>query len=141
MRKVRPLKFQKRTNHEPFINITYANYWLKFTNQYIKISASIMQKLFGLKRNRYNLCGNYLLKLPDTSTCQYGTQALCFKGSLLLWNKVPNKYKDLNSFEEFKNQIKQWHPFTCSCKICEQANFIIFFKGLLLDFADGVGCN
>ena len=41
---------------------------------------------------RYNLRRNYLLKLPDTSTCRYDTQALCFKGSLL-WNKIPNKYK------------------------------------------------
>ena len=38
-----------------------------------------------LKRNRYNLCSNCLLKLPDTSTSRYGTQALCFKGSLQ-WN-------------------------------------------------------
>ena len=98
-----------------------------------------MWNFFDLKRIRYNLRGNYLLKLPDTSTCGYGTQALCFKGSLLR-NKIPNKYKDLNSFEEFESQIKQWDPITCSCKTCKYANFIIFCKGLSLDFADGVGC-
>ena len=77
-----------------------------------------MWNFFNLMRNRYNLCGNYLLKLPDTSTCQYGTQALCFKGSLL-WNKIPNKYKNLNSLEELKSQIKQWDPITCGCKVCK----------------------
>ena len=53
------------------------------------ISPPIMWNFFDLKRNRYNLRSNYLLKLTDTSTCRSGTQALCFKGSLL-WNKIPN---------------------------------------------------
>ena len=70
-----------------------------------------MWDFFDLKRNRYSLRGNYLLKLPDTSTCRYGTHALCFKGSLL-WNKIPNKHKNLNFLEEFKSQIKQWNPTT-----------------------------
>ena len=65
---------------------------------------------------------------------KHPTQALCFKVSLL-WNKIPNKYKNLNSLEELKSQIKQWDPTTYS-----QVNFIIFCKGSLLDFADGVGC-
>ena len=42
-----------------------------------------MWNFSNLKRNRYKLRGNYLLKLPDTNTCRYGTKALCFKGSLL----------------------------------------------------------
>ena len=40
------------------------------------ISPLTMWNFFDLKRNRYKLCGNYLSKLPDTSTCQYGTKAL-----------------------------------------------------------------
>ena len=47
------------------------------------INPQIKWIFFVLKRNRYNLRSNYLLKLPDTSTSQYGTQPLCFKGSLL----------------------------------------------------------
>ena len=47
------------------------------------ISPSIMWNPFDLKRNRYILRISYLLKLLDTSTCQDGTQALCFKRSLL----------------------------------------------------------
>ena len=56
------------------------------------ISPPIMWNFFNLQRKRYNLRGSYLLKLPDTSTSRYDTQALCFKESLL-WNKIPNKYK------------------------------------------------
>ena len=81
------------------------------------INPPIMWNFFNL-RNRYNICSNYLLKLPDTSTCRYGTQALCFKRSLP-WNKIPNKYNNLNSLQEFKSQIKQSNPTTCSSKNCK----------------------
>ena len=47
------------------------------------ISSLIMWNFFDFKRNTYKLRSNYLLKLPNTSTSRYGTQALCFKGSLL----------------------------------------------------------
>ena len=49
------------------------------------INSPIKWIFFVLKRNRYNLRSKNLLKIPDTSTSQYGTQALCFKGSLQ-WN-------------------------------------------------------
>ena len=35
------------------------------------ISPLIMWHFFNFKRNRYNLRGNYLLNLRDTSTCRY----------------------------------------------------------------------
>ena len=77
-----------------------------------------MKNFVYMKRNRYSLRGNQLLKLLDVITCLYGIQALCFKGSLLC-NKISNKYKNLNSLEEFKSQIKQWNPTTSSFKICK----------------------
>ena len=41
------------------------------------------------------------MKLPETSTSRYGTQALCSKGSLIL-NMVPDKFKNLDKVEDFK---------------------------------------
>ena len=64
-----------------------------------------MRNFFALKVNQYNLCNNYQLKLPNTNTCRCGKHILCFKGSLL-WNKVPSKYKKINTLEEFKTEIK-----------------------------------
>ena len=43
-----------------------------------QISSPIMWNFFSLKRYRYSLRGNYLLKLPDTSSCRYGTHLFCF---------------------------------------------------------------
>ena len=63
-----------------------------------------MKLFFDLKNTRYDLRSKQLMKLPETSTSRYGTQALCFKGSLI-WNTTPNKFKDINNIEGFKKHI------------------------------------
>ena len=73
----------------------------------------IMRTFFDLKVNQCNLCSNYLLKLPATSICRYGTHALCLTGNLL-WNRVPSKHENINTFEEFKIQINLWDNIICS---------------------------
>ena len=74
----------------------------------------IMKDFFDLKNTRYDFRSKQLLKLPETSTSRYGKQALCFEGSLI-WNTVPNKYKNIDNIGDFKKHIK---PTTCSCKLC-----------------------
>ena len=81
------------------------------------ISPPIMQEFFDLKNTPYSLRNDNLLRLSKTNTSRYGTQALCFKGSIIL-NTVPNRYKNLNSLDKFK-QIKMWEPTTCTCKLCK----------------------
>ena len=76
-----------------------------------------MKYFFDLKNTRYDLPSKQLLKLPETNTSRYGAQALCFKGSLI-WNTVPNKFKNIDNIENFKKHIKDCKPTTCSCKLC-----------------------
>ena len=76
-----------------------------------------MNDFFDLNNTRYDLRSKQLLKLPETSTFRYGTQALCFKGSLI-WNTVPNKSKNIDNTEDFIKHIKDWKLTTCSCKLC-----------------------
>ena len=95
-----------------FMKITYIRYYS--TN--ICLSRPIMKYFFDLKNTRYDIRSKQLLKLPETSTSRYGTQALCFKGSLI-WNTIPNKFKNIDNIEDFKKHIKDWKPTTCSCKL------------------------
>ena len=81
------------------------------------LSPAIMKYFFDLKNTRYDLRSKQLLKLPETSTSRYGTQALCFKGSLI-WNTIPNKFRNIDNIEDFKKHIKDWKPTTCSCELC-----------------------
>ena len=81
------------------------------------LSPSIMKIFFDWKNTPYDLRSKRLLNLPETNTSRYGTEALCFKGSLI-WNTVPNKIKNIDNIEDFKKHIKEWKPTTCSCKLC-----------------------
>ena len=60
-----------------------------------------MQDFFDLKVSPYSLQNSNLPKLPKTNTSRHGTQALCFKGSII-WSTVPDQYKNLKSLDEFK---------------------------------------
>ena len=82
------------------------------------ISPPVMQEFFVLKVTPYSLRNNNLLRLPKTNISRYGTEALCFKGSII-WNTVPNRHSNLNSLDKFKQQINMWKPTTCTCKLCK----------------------
>ena len=66
-----------------------------------------MQEFFDLKVTPYSLRNNNIVRLPKTNTSRYGTEALCFKGRII-WNTVPNRYRNLNSLDKFKKQTKMW---------------------------------
>ena len=81
------------------------------------LSPTVMKCFFYLRNTRYDLRSKQLLKLPETRTSRYGTQALCFKGSLI-WNTIPKKFKNIDNIEDFKKHINDCKPTTCSSKLC-----------------------
>ena len=64
-----------------------------------------MQEFLDFKVTHYSLRNNNLLRLPKTNNSRQGTEARCFKESII-WNTAPNRYKNLNSLDKFKQQIK-----------------------------------
>ena len=99
--------------HENDLHTLSIEIYKSINNSY----PTLMKSFFDLKNTRSDLGSKQLLKLPETSTSRYGTQALCFKGSLI-WNMIPNKFKNIENIEDFKKHIKDWKPTTCSCKLC-----------------------
>ena len=97
------------------------------------ISSPIMPEFFDFTVTPYSLQNNNLLRLPKTNTSRYCTEALCFKRSII-WNTVPNRYKNLNSLDKFKQQIKMRKPTTCTCKLCKVYSKFILKCMLILYF-------
>ena len=62
-------------------------------------------KFFDLKVTPFSCGHKDPLKLPKTNISRYGTQALCFKGSVT-YSTIPNRYKHIKCLDEFKQQIK-----------------------------------
>ena len=90
------IKDSSSTIHENNIHTLLIEIY-KSLNQ---ISPPIMQEFFDLKVTPYKI-----LRLLKTNTSRYGTEVLCFKGSII-WNTVPNRYKNLNFLDKFKQEIK-----------------------------------
>ena len=80
-------------------------------------NPELMNNLFQLKDRPYNLRNQMLLKIPPVKTITYGTNSLIFKASLL-WNSLPNEYKEAKSINIFKQKIKQWSGNSCRCLLC-----------------------
>ena len=81
------------------------------------LSPDFMKYIFRPKINHYQLRATDLLTLNQTRTTTFGTRAISFKGSLI-WNKLPQKFKEAKSLNIFKKLIKTWSGRECSCKCC-----------------------
>ena len=73
------LKVNSWSVHESNMHMLLIEIYKSINN----LSPKIMKKFFDLKNTRCDLRSKQLLKLPETSTSRYDTQALCFKGSLI----------------------------------------------------------
>ena len=125
--KMQPFKiYQKGISLRVFIKLIHTHYYLKFTNQYIKSANQLWWFFLILKWISINFAVIiYWSYLP-------GIAALCFEGNLL-WNMIPNKYKNINTPEELKKtQIELWNPIICSSRIWWKIRQYLLIKLLLL---------
>ena len=81
------------------------------------IGPSYMQKIFIRAPVTYNLRVKNRLLIPKISSVAYGLQTAYFRGSIL-WNKLPNIYKEQRSLQYFKQKIKEWKGLECNCRLC-----------------------
>ena len=82
-----------------------------------KLNPSFMWNLFEKKITKYDLQYFDVLKLNKTNTNRHGLNSIIFRGSLL-WNTIPNEFKQARSLIEFKRKIKQWDGNCCTCLSC-----------------------
>ena len=80
-------------------------------------SPPLLNGLFQVKNNTYDLRINNLLILPNVSTQTYGTHSLKYRGSST-WNYVPDDLKDANDSLVLKDKLKTITFAHCTCKIC-----------------------
>ena len=81
-------------------------------------SPDICVGSFRQKHINYSFRSKSILSLPMSNSHTFGINSIIFKGSLL-WNNLPNSYKDSSSDLIFKRRIKNWSPRICTCKICK----------------------
>ena len=91
------------------------------------LNPTFMQDIFKVKESSYNLRAISSLVLPKCKSIKYGVNSTVFKGSLL-WNSLPNEYKQAENLDIFKTKIKRWNGETCTCRT--RQSIFIFLMAL-----------
>ena len=82
-------------------------------------SREIMNDIFKLRKNVYNLRHFRIFQIENPRSLKYGLDAIPYRTSQL-WQQVPIDIREAASLTLFKNHIKTWKSEDCpyrSCKI------------------------
>ena len=82
-----------------------------------KINPLFTWDYYNQKSNHYSLRNDHLLNLNKCRTKPYRITTAVFKGAVI-WNNLPNHFKEAKSLTEFKTLIREWTQFSCTCCIC-----------------------
>ena len=71
-----------------------------------------------IRNNKYNLRNFQCLYSTNKRTAKYGAGTVMYTGPQI-WNLVPEKTKNVSSFEIFTKEIRKWKREKCPCRICK----------------------
>ena len=81
-------------------------------------SPDLMNDIFKLRENRYNLRNFHIFQTENPRSLIYGLDAIPYHASLL-WQQVPIDIRKAPSLTLFKNCIKTWKWEDCPCRSCK----------------------
>ena len=58
------------------------------------------------------------LKLNTFNTVRYGKETFSYNGTML-WNYIPDEFRDNMSIKDFKRKILLWNWPKCACSTCD----------------------
>ena len=115
------LSFQELLDLDNSFSIHHRNLQ-KLATEMFKIknnlSPTLMQELFPIQENRYDLRNKRYWETANVRTTCYGIETLIFRGQKT-WQLIPPPIKESTSLQEFKNKIRKWTPEGCTCRLCK----------------------
>ena len=81
------------------------------------VAPPIMQNLFEVRENKYNLRNFHEIENSVKNTVKCGLETISYRSSAL-WSLVPQEIKSEISLAAFKLKIKNWQCNECPCRLC-----------------------
>ena len=81
-------------------------------------SPDIMNFIFKLRENMYNLQKFHIFQKENPCSLEYGLDAIPYRAGQL-WQQVPIDIREAASLALFKNSIKNWKCEDCPCRSCK----------------------
>ena len=82
-------------------------------------SPPVVSNIFTQQNSHpYNLRLNSQFSRPAVRSVFHETESISYLGPVI-WDILPDSYKNLPNFSVFKNRIKKWKPKNCPCRLCK----------------------
>ena len=82
-----------------------------------KESPLYLHDLINIKQRSYTFRYQNTAVLPQVRTSTYGLKSFRFSAAKLR-NSLPNDFRSISSFNQFKNVISSWDGDACHCAAC-----------------------
>ena len=83
------------------------------------LSPPLVSNIFRQKNSHpYNLRLNSQFSRPLVMSVFNRTESIFYIGPVI-WDIIPDSYKNVPDFSVFKNRIKKWKPENCPCRLCK----------------------
>ena len=79
----------------------------------MKLNQTYLHDQFTLHKHIYNTRGLMKLKLNTFNTIRYGKETISYNGTML-WNDMPDDFRDTMSIKDFKRKILVWNGPKCA---------------------------
>ena len=114
--------FTKLLNKDSSVSIHIKNVQkltIEMFKSYKGLSPPIMDNVFKLRtENPYSLRQVSKFSRPIVKTTYHGTESLSYLGPKI-WDILPEKLRNMDNLESFKEEIKTWRPDNCPCRLCK----------------------
>ena len=87
-----------------------------------KLSPSCLYDLVVFKDCKYNFRYSNIVDIPRVQTSTYGKNSFKYAAAVL-WNDLPDHFRKISNFNQFKNILKSWNGNVCKCSVCADFKF------------------
>ena len=94
-------------------------YQLRKCSKYIEIYPPIFSEIFHRRDENYNSRINSDFAMPNVRSVFHGSESISYLGPKI-WDIVPLELKELTILVAFKEDIKEWKPENCQCRLCKK---------------------
>ena len=78
------------------------------------LAPPVLSNLVQKQDHKYNFRYTNLLQIPQVKSPRYGKISFRYAAPVL-WNSLPDNYRNCSNFNEFKNLISFWNGKSCTC--------------------------
>ena len=84
-----------------------------------KLSPPCLNDLVVLKNSKYSFRYSNIVEIPRVKTTTYGKNSFKYTAAVL-WNDLPDDFRKISNFNQFKNILLSWNGNECKCNACKK---------------------